>query len=111
MCIRDRDLRQVVKAFVDMAKAINSIVGAVLDLADAWRRATEQAKNYNSRFSFPGAPASPSSRDKSGPNVPADRQPSAVPITVNFNAPIDSVSAGREVARVLSDYHRASGIR
>jgi hypothetical protein len=29
---------------------------------------------------------------------------------INFNAPIDSVSAGREVARVLADYNRASGI-
>jgi hypothetical protein len=30
---------------------------------------------------------------------------------INFNAPIDSVSAGREVARVLSDYNRANGAR
>lgn len=32
-------------------------------------------------------------------------------VTVNFNAPIDSVSAGREVARVLADYNRANGVR
>jgi len=32
-------------------------------------------------------------------------------ITVNFNTPIDSVSAGREVARVLSDYNRSNGNR
>jgi hypothetical protein len=32
-------------------------------------------------------------------------------VTVNFNAPVDSVSAGREVARVLSDYNRANGLR
>ena len=32
-------------------------------------------------------------------------------ITVNFNAPVDSVSAGREVARVLADYSRANGVR
>ena len=32
-------------------------------------------------------------------------------IVVNFNAPVDSVSAGREVARVLADYSRANGIR
>jgi hypothetical protein len=30
---------------------------------------------------------------------------------INFNAPIDSVSAGREVARVLADYNRANGSR
>jgi hypothetical protein len=32
-------------------------------------------------------------------------------IVVNFNAPVDSVSAGREVARVLADYSRANGVR
>jgi len=32
-------------------------------------------------------------------------------IVVNFNAPVDSVSAGREVARVLADYSRANGGR
>lgn len=30
-------------------------------------------------------------------------------VTVNFNAPVDSVSAGREVARVLADYNRVNG--
>lgn len=32
-------------------------------------------------------------------------------ITVNFNAPVDSVSAGREIQRVLNDYTRANGGR
>ena len=32
-------------------------------------------------------------------------------IVVNFNAPVDSVSAGREIKRVLADYDRANGIR
>jgi hypothetical protein len=45
-----------------------------------------------------------------GPGIVADRQPSSAPI-INFNAPIDSVSAGREVARVLADYNRANGGR
>jgi len=30
---------------------------------------------------------------------------------INFNAPIDSVSAGREVARLLNDYNRSNGGR
>jgi hypothetical protein len=38
------------------------------------------------------------------------RTPSSAPV-INFNAPIDSVSAGREVARVLADYNRANGAR
>jgi len=32
-------------------------------------------------------------------------------IVINFNTPVDSVSAGREVARVLADYSRANGAR
>lgn len=31
-------------------------------------------------------------------------------VVVNFNSPVDSVSAGREVAKVLADYNRARGI-
>lgn len=32
-------------------------------------------------------------------------------VVINFNTPIDSVSAGREVARVLADFNRANGAR
>ena len=40
-----------------------------------------------------------------------NRGRTVAPIVVNFNAPVDSVSAGREVARVLADYSRANGGR
>lgn len=43
------------------------------------------------------------------PSAPGGRTTSGAPI-INFNAPIDSVSAGREVARVLADYNRARGM-
>jgi hypothetical protein len=33
----------------------------------------------------------------------------AAPIVVNFNAPVDSVSAGREVSKVLASYSKANG--
>lgn len=33
------------------------------------------------------------------------------PIVINFNTPVDSVSAGREVSRVLNDFQRANGRR
>jgi len=36
---------------------------------------------------------------------------SKAPVVINFNTPVDSVSAGREIARVLSDYDRARGMR
>jgi hypothetical protein len=32
-------------------------------------------------------------------------------LTVNFNTPVDSVSAGREIARVLDNYNRSNGNR
>lgn len=32
-------------------------------------------------------------------------------VVINFNSPVDSVSAGREVARVLADFNRANGAR
>ena len=32
-------------------------------------------------------------------------------LVVNFNAPVDSVSAGREISRVLKDYERSNGGR
>lgn len=32
-------------------------------------------------------------------------------LVVNFNAPVDSVSAGREISRVLKDYERSNGAR
>jgi hypothetical protein len=46
-----------------------------------------------------------------GPTGPSARIASKAAVTVNFNAPVDSVSAGREVARVLADYSRANGVR
>ena len=104
------DLQQIVDAFVAMATAINTVVGAILDLRDAWKDATQAAKNYNSRFYSPNAPSSPRNLDKTGPTTPADRQ-GAARVTVNFNTPVDSVSAGREVARVLADYNRVAGAR
>lgn len=57
---------------------------------------------------------SPARGDNSGrgsePFGGTSRQGSSAPV-INFNAPIDSVSAGREVARVLADYNRANGSR
>lgn len=44
------------------------------------------------------------------PIAPGRPRPSAAPI-ININSPIDSVSAGREIARVLADYNRANGSR
>jgi hypothetical protein len=46
-----------------------------------------------------------------GPSTgPSTRTRAQAPV-INFNVPVDSVSAGREVRRVLDDYNRANGIR
>lgn len=114
-----RDLQKIVDAFVDMAKAISDVVGFVIDLKNAWDDATQKIAKYNEqqsvfndggggrggrRFYGSGGTADTSS---SGPPIVADRGG----ITVNINGPMDSVSAGREVARVLKDYTRSNGGR
>jgi hypothetical protein len=115
------DLKAIVDAFVNMAKAINSVVGFVIDLMNAWKAATKEIKKYNDENSVFGRGgggrggrrnygAGGTDNTPSGPTTPADRQPMSAPI-INFNAPIDSVSAGREVARVLADYNRSNGRR
>ncbi len=55
----------------------------------------------------------PTGGNTSAPGGPpaGTRSKSMAPIVVNFNAPIDSVSAGREIQRVLNDYQRANGGR
>jgi hypothetical protein len=116
-----KDLQEIVDAFVDMAGAISDIVGFVIDLKKAWEDATLEIKKYNDENSVFGRGgggrggrrnygAGGTDNTPSGPTTPADRNPSSAPI-INFNAPIDSVSAGREVARVLADYNRANGSR
>lgn len=116
-----QDLKTIVDAFVNMAKAINTVVGAVIDLMNAWKAATGELAAYNKEntvFSPGGAGrggrrfygSGGDNNAPSGPTTPADRQPTSAPI-INFNAPIDSVSAGREVARVLADYNRSNGGR
>jgi hypothetical protein len=116
-----KDLDTIVTGFVDMAKAISAIVGFVIDLSNAWKTATEQISGYNQENSVfsPGGGGRGGRRffgsggtdnTPSGPTTPADRRTSSAPV-INFNAPIDSVSAGREVARVLADYNRSNGAR
>jgi len=116
-----KDLETIVNGFVDMAKAISAIVGFVIDLSNAWKKATGEIKKYNDENSvFSGGGGGRGGRrfygsggtdnTPSGPTIPADRQPTSAPV-INFNVPIDSVSAGREVARVLADYNRSNGGR
>lgn len=114
-----RDLEAIVDAFVNMAKAVNAVVGAVMDLAEWWHKTTKEIKSYNDEHNvFAQGGGGRGGRRFYGSGGTADNGPAAPPvvadrggITVNINAPIDSVSAGREVARVLNDYKRSNGGR
>jgi hypothetical protein len=99
------DLQQIVDAFVSMARAINTVVGAILDLRDAWRQATEQAQNYNSRFSFPGAPSAPAMTSTTGPTTPADRV-GASRVTVNVTGITPTATVGRTVIDAVNTANR-----
>lgn len=115
-----QDLQDIVDAFVNTAKAINAVVGALIDLKKWWDENRKAAERYNNTVMNGGNTVSGiggrrffgsgTGTYSPGGGIPtvADRQP--VGITVNFNTPVDSVSAGREIARVLSDYDRARGL-
>ena len=106
---------------MNTAKAINTVVGALIDLKKMWDDSAKAAQRYNDTVMQGGNTVSGIGGRRffgsgtgtyaAGGDLPtiADRQPSR--ITVNFNTPVDSVSAGREIARVLSDYDRARGLR
>lgn len=111
-------LERIIQAFEDMARNINLVVDALIYLAEWWNKATIEAQKYRDvtiegsnkggrRYSMyddeiPTTPGQPFG----GTSRMADKA-----IVVNFNAPVDSVSAGREVARVLADYNRSNGRR
>lgn len=109
------DLKAIVDAFVSMAKAINEIVGAVIDLRNAWSGVTKELATYNNEYFATGGGAVGGRRPYGSggqTQTPTNsRIAQKAQVTVNFNAPVDSVSAGREVARVLADYNRANGAR
>jgi hypothetical protein len=98
-----------------MFDVVSNLVTAVTDLAEAWGFATDQAKNYNSRFYSPNAPRSPGRTpatgnpgSTSGPTTPADRRPSG--ITVNVTGITPSVTVGKTVINAIKNAERV-GIR
>jgi hypothetical protein len=112
-----QDVVDIKNAFVDMAKALKDVVGflkQVKGFLDVIKPLTDliggiQNGYLNNLFGglrllTPGA--TPSGGNQSAPGGRGTRG-----ITVNINAPIDSVSAGREIKRVLDDYARANGSR
>ena len=92
--------RDVGKFLRDMKKAADDFTKQNIEFFDMlrdWADNTFNLPNYTS-------PGNTTTGNTSAPGGPV-----RAPITVNFNTPVDSVSAGREIARVLSDYDRARG--
>lgn len=108
-----RTIERIIQSFEGLAKNIGFVVDALIELAKWWDKASEGAKDYQEqvkagkgRFGRETTPF-PTSTPSELPIAPGG----PAGIIVNFNSPVDSVSAGREVARVLQDYNRSNGRR
>lgn len=115
-----KDVQDIADAFVEAAKGVKAMVGFLKDvkglldaitkfnmdwvgaLRDFYESVTGRSNGGNNPSSPGGNPSAPG-----GPKRMAEK----TGITVNINTPIDSVSAGREIKRVLDDYARANGSR
>jgi hypothetical protein len=97
---------------VNVAKGFQAVYSALKTIGDWFNTAGGKAwvKNF-SGGSSPNfdIPLDVGPRGGTGGNTSAPGGPKPKGIVVNFNSPIDSVSAGREIARVLSDYDRTRG--
>lgn len=110
------------------ASVLGGIADTVTTIARGWDFIVKSLGLYNNN-NGPGAYGTGANNPGSngynrGGGIPAphqgttDNRPPAgarmagkASLVVNFNAPVDSVSAGREIKRVLDDYHRANGGR
>ena len=117
------------KAVQDLADALGYVVTALVntvtwlkDTVKWWKELLGIRDTYDKKYGgdygggtreYPGSPhwnpdiPTPTFGPQSPPGTPEN--PRSAPVII-FNTPIDSVSAGREVARVLADYQRVRGI-
>jgi hypothetical protein len=107
-----KDIEDIINAFVLLAEAINNVAKGLAVVKGWWDRIIAAAKDYAKTTDNPAPPnkGGYGTDDPTGLKGLANASVSA-PVTINFNTPIDSVSAGREVSRVLSDFQRANGGR
>jgi len=106
-----KDIRDITDAFVALGQAAKFTLDIILLIKRGLDAITKFNKDLFGGLGFKGTVIVPKT-PKTGGNssAPGGARASSAPI-INFNAPIDSVSAGREVARVLADYERANGAR
>lgn len=117
-----KDVQAIADAFVEGAKGVRDMALFLKDVKgflDAitkfnmdWVRELENFQDsITGRGSGGNNPNSPGGNPSAPGGPPNGARMGNKGVVVNFNAPIDSVSAGREVARVLADYNRANGVR
>jgi len=119
-----KDVKDIADAFVagaigvrDMAKFLGEVKGfldSITSFNMDWVGALRDFRNSILGTTGGGGGGGGNRGTASGGNPSAPGGPrgtASASVVVNFNAPVDSVSAGREVARVLSDYNRANGVR
>lgn len=113
-----KQMDEWIQKFITVAGFIAEIIQGLATIIALFGDMNKRAADYNraamndginSRFAFP--PVTPprnggNNRPGTGPFGGTSRG-----LVVNFNAPIDSVSAGREISRVLKDYERSNGNR
>ena len=110
-----QDVKDITDGFVTMAKAVKEVANFLRDVKKILDEITKFNKNLFGGLQLNGSVITGfngGSNNGGNPSAPGGRRiaEKSAPI-INFNAPIDSVSAGREVARVLADYQRANGGR
>jgi hypothetical protein len=112
-----KDIQDIADAFVTIAMAIRDSASFLMTV----RETLKQIKPFTDVLGaigdayfhsvVPFVPRVTRIQNSGGGNSSAPGGHTGGGMVVNFNAPIDSVSAGREISRVLSDYNRASGRR
>lgn len=132
-----RAIKDLTKAFKDFGTWITSANGkssieaftvtmklfgeAVINVAEGIKFLIKQWNKWlglEADMSLQGPPGAPPGHNPDNipvPNFDGSNQSapggarSRANVVVNFNTPVDSVSAGREIARVLTDYERTRG--
>ena len=100
-------------AAVNVGKGFQAVYTALKQIGDwfstpggkAWVKNFSGGSSPNFDIPIPGIGPAPTIGGGTG--APGGPRPAG--IVVNFNTPVDSVSAGREIARVLTDYERTRG--
>jgi hypothetical protein len=99
-------------AFLFVVETVSKTVKAIEKLIDIWNKfwGIQESKPLVD-IGRQGGTDNMGRTTPTGPSTgPSARTRAQAPV-INFNVPVDSVSAGREVRRVLDDYNRANGIR